>query len=101
MTSRCRTIYKYVLEITDRQVIDVPRSFEPLCVQVQNGCLCLWAEVEFAGLASGANVMQRVIEIYGTGNPHPADPSFLRSYIGTVQMMDGLVWHVYDGGFCD
>jgi hypothetical protein len=45
--------------------------------------------------------MQRVIEIYGTGNPHPADPSFLRSYIGTVQMMDGLVWHVYDGGFCD
>lgn len=98
MTKRCRTIHKYVLEITDRQIIDIPGSFEPLCVQNQGGQLCLWAEVEFEG-AMAANESRRIIDIYGTGSP--MGDSFFSTYIGTAQMPSGLVWHVYDGGFCD
>lgn len=99
MSDSRRTIHKYVLEIADRQTIDVPPSFDPLCVQVQDGRLCLWAEVEFDRLLHDTDTHQRIIEIYGTSNP--IGDSFFSSYVGTAQMPDGLVWHVYDGGFDD
>lgn len=84
-----RTIWKYPLEITDEQFIDVPLGSEPLSVQVQNDQLCIWV------LVTNHNrpTKEQPIRIYGTG--HPVE-SLHRDYVGTVQTMGGaLVWHVF------
>lgn len=41
-----KTIYKYPLDVTDRQVIAMPEDAEILTVQVQNGKPMLWAVVD-------------------------------------------------------
>jgi len=40
------SIWKYPLQVTDAQTIDVPEGSEALSVQVQNGTPCLWARVD-------------------------------------------------------
>lgn len=82
-----KRIFKYPLEITDRQVIVLPIGVKPLSVQMQNGQMCLWAEVDTA-----ADSTVRTIFVFGTGNPMPEEPG---EYISTVQDYMGLVWHVY------
>lgn len=41
-----KRIFKYQLEITDRQTILLPHDAEILSVQVQNQKPCLWAKVD-------------------------------------------------------
>ena len=83
-------IWKYPLELTDEQVIHVPRSPQFLSCQIQNGKPCIWALVD-------PELRSKAISVYvvGTGNPVPegvADADFM----GTVQMAGGsLVWHVF------
>lgn len=84
-----KTIYKYTLELNDRQEIVMPALAEILCVQMQDGKAHLWAEVE-----SNATKYTRIIGIFGTGNPIPSNP---KAYIGTIQIpLHGLVFHVYE-----
>lgn len=84
-------IFKYPLELTDSQIIDMPKGAEILCVQNQRGNLCLWAEVN-----PEAAMTKRKIELHGTGNEIGlGDPGF---YIGTAQWGDAFVWHIYDKG---
>jgi len=79
-----QTIYKYPLEITDRQSVWMPARAKLLTVQMQHGVLCLWAEVDTMNPDE-----EIAIAVYGTGNPCAGG-----QYIGTAQ--DGpLVWHVY------
>lgn len=87
-----KTIYKYPLQVTDHQKIAMPTDAKILTCQLQNGVLCLWAEVEIvAPELSGVDI--RDIEIYGTGRK--MDERYNRDYIATVQMFGGsLVWHV-------
>lgn len=83
-----RTIWKYELRITDVQSVDLPGGSTPLSVGEQNGRLVLWAVVE-----PEARRWPYSIRIVGTGNPFPdANECYL---IGTVQMSNGLVWHVF------
>lgn len=87
------TIYKYNLEITDRQYIHMPDKYKILSVQEQNGLLTMWAIVDTNQPTSGAQ-----IHIIGTGNPID-EPDKLFEYwefIDTVQSNNGLVWHVFD-----
>ncbi len=88
--STARQIFKYPLVIGN-QNISIPAVHKPLCIQMQNGMPCLWAEVD----PSEAAVWKHVL-IVGTG--HPFHPEGF-SYVGTVQ--DGpYVWHCYvEGGF--
>lgn len=81
-----KTIYKYPLQITDRQTIDMPGDAQLLTVQMQLGVPCLWALVE-------PEMPQRnhVIQIYGTG--HPADDAGV--YIATFQT-GPYVFHVFE-----
>lgn len=80
-----KKIYKYQLEIGSN-VLSVPVGmFKPLCVQMQNGCMTLWAEV------ADDRISTVTIQVFGTGWEIPDD---LR-YIGTVQYSDGTVWHAY------
>ena len=85
-----KTIYKYPLEITDRQVIEIPAGSEILSAQMQRGQLCLWVLVH-----TYEAPRHRDVYIFGTGNPIPQ--GFDRGYclfVGTVQQ-GPLVWHIF------
>ena len=84
-----RTIWKYPLEITDRQNVLMPEGAEILSAQMQRDTLCLWALVN-----PDAPEQRREIEVLGTGN-HATESK--RRYIATVQMCGGsLVWHIFE-----
>lgn len=82
-------IYKYAINITDEQVIELPKGAEILTAQLQDKILQMWAIVN-----PNAEKQKRVIEIYGTGHPFPFGMAE-RKYIATVQK-DGLVWHIFE-----
>lgn len=85
-----RTIWKYPLEIADRQVVRMPSGAQVLSAQVQHGQLCLWAIVD-----DDRDVADTQVHIAGTGHPLDAiNPSW--RHVGTVQMLEGrLVFHVF------
>lgn len=43
-----KTIWKFPLEVTDEQVLMVPKGAKLLTVQKQDGKPCLWCEVDSA-----------------------------------------------------
>lgn len=78
-------IYKFILDIADRQTIDLPENYQILSIQKQNDRMALWVLVD--GLQEVHPVHFR---IYGTG--HEVKSGL--EYISTVQI-DNLVWHVF------
>lgn len=83
------TIYKYRLAIQDEVILEAHELFRPIHVAEQHpGELYLWALVDTAS----PRCMQG-IRIYGTGQPFEDDSPF-EHYVGSVCMMNGLVWHV-------
>lgn len=88
-----RAIWKFPLQLVDYQEVIVPGGVGPLCVQVQDGAPCLWAEVD-PDASSGA----LAVMIFGTG--HALDESEHKRfrYLSTFQMHGGaLVFHAYVG----
>ncbi len=84
------TVFKYELEVTDRQEIPLPPRATILSAQVQQGKVCLWAEVDYDELYLAE---PRHIRIHGTG--HPVTESL--RFIDTVQLSGGkLVFHVFE-----
>lgn len=82
-------IYKYPLEVTDRQTVYLPYNYKILTAQLQFGVLQMWALVDELENLS----VPVTIAIYGTGNPMPDEPG---EYISTFQLRDGaLVFHVF------
>ena len=82
------TIWKFKLEVTGKQLIEVPTGAIALSVQTQNNDPCIWA------LVNPSNPKEnRAIEIFGTGNPIRQGE---RSFIGTFQLSNGLVFHVFE-----
>jgi len=81
-------IFKYPLQIIDRQILKLPVGARKLSVQNQGGFVCLWALVD-------PNAEKRPVEIfiYGTGNPIDQDIT-RQLYIDTVQQGQ-FVWHVF------
>jgi hypothetical protein len=87
MTQR---IFKYPLQITDEQHIEIPGQPIFLSAQFQGDQLCLWALV----FPDNPKVLH-TFRIVGTGHPLPDDMGF---HIGTVQQPGmPLVWHVFEG----
>lgn len=86
-----RTIYKYALDITDVQRVEMPAGARLLHVANQRDELCLWALVDAA-----RPTVDRFIGVVGTGNPAP-DIDDDADYVGTAQV-GSFVWHVFDGG---
>ena len=85
-----KTIWKYPLEITDQQFVEVPEGSELLTVQMQNGTPQLWVKCD----NNKPKVFKR-IRIYGTGHKLWADDE---TYLATFQVYDGdLVFHVFVG----
>jgi hypothetical protein len=87
-----RVIWKYPIEITDDQSIDMPSYAEILSVQIQNGVPCIWALVDPDGEKE-----TRKFEIFGTGNPIMVDIGVERTFIGSFFSHDNkLVWHLFE-----
>lgn len=85
-----KSIWKFQLETTDIQIIEMPADVEILTIQIQNGVPCIWALV-----SPDAPKRKVAFEIYGTGNPVPENAK--RKYIGTYQLEKGaLVFHCFE-----
>ena len=81
-----KVIWEFPLVIEDVQIIELPRNYEILTIQVQNGIACLWAMV-----SPEVPKEKIIIEIIGTGELISIAG---RQYIGTVQLFE-LVFHVF------
>lgn len=82
-------IWKWQIEVTDRQTVMMPAGAKLLDVQMQNGKCCMWALCD-----QNAPKEPRYLATYGTGNPVPDNAG---EYIATFQMCEGtLVFHVFE-----
>lgn len=87
------TIWKFPLELTDTQQVEMPIGTQILTAQIQNGSIMLWGIVPDDEV-NKCSTMLLTIEIHGTGST-TRSPHGL-TYIGTVQSHDGMfVWHVF------
>ena len=85
-----KKIFKYQLETTDVQRIEMPQGAKILTIQMQNRVPCLCALVE-----PNATVTKRTFEIFGTG--HNVPDNVLREYVGTYQLKNSqLVFHCFE-----
>lgn len=85
-----KRIFKYSLEILDRQEVELPAGAKILSVQAQNGLPQIWAMVD----DSQVKTDMVHIRIIGTGYEIPDADSL--EYIGTVQLINGeCVFHVF------
>lgn len=83
------TIWKFELETTDNQFIEIPKGAQLLAVQTQSDKPCLWALVD-----PNAEKEKRCFEVFGTGHVINSNN---REYIGTYQLNGGnLVFHVFE-----
>lgn len=84
-----RAVWKFPIEITDRQVLQMPHGAQIHYVAVQHEKICLWASVD-----TNVDLEERVIIVAGTG--HAISDTDLR-YIGTVQFYrEDLVFHIFE-----
>lgn len=84
-------IYRYELEITDVQQIEMPRYSQILCVKTKNNTPCLWVEVY-----PNDPLVTNQFRIIGTGNPMVSSKDTSLKYLGTILTHnEGFVWHVY------
>ena len=81
-------IFKWPLQTTDFQEIEMPIGAEILCVQMQHGRPQVWALVDETNVTENRSFIT-----CGTGNPVPEN---IGEYIGTYQIENGvLVFHVF------
>jgi len=84
-------IWKFKLDICDRQSIALPKGAKILCVQTQKETPCIWAIV--SNTKDGGK-QYHSFAIYGTGHEHEAIGG---TYIGTFQLQEGMfVYHVFE-----
>ena len=85
-----KTIYKYTLEATEHQVIEMPKNAEILHIDVQHGKPCLWALVD-----TGLDKEKRAFYTFATGQDINGDLGTI-NHIGTYQLQGGAyVFHVF------
>lgn len=85
-----KRVYKYPVEISDIQTINLPLGAQILSVQVQNGSPYIWACVN-----PSADSEPRRFRLYGTG--HNIECNNLLKHIGTFQLFGGrLVYHLFE-----
>ena len=86
------TIWKFELESTQLQAIEMPLDAEILTVQVQDNIPCIWALVD-----PTKKTGKRVFDIFGTGCDITSGGGIDREYIGTYQVNNGMfVFHVFE-----
>ena len=87
-----KTIWKFQLETTDKQSIEMPIGAVILSVQTQHDILCMWAMVDTEDVKE-----TRFFEVFGTGHEVHCDMGVMRKHIGTYQVSGGnLVFHLFE-----
>jgi|21_taG_2_1085346.scaffolds.fasta_scaffold22647_3 hypothetical protein len=88
-----QAVWKYPLQVTDEQIIEVPVGAEPLKAEMQNDELCLWMLVN-----PEVSTVKKKVHVHGTG--HPVSDFVTRSdYVDSFMLHDGaLVFHVFVTG---
>jgi len=88
-----KQIFKYSLQIADRQEISMPVGANILCVKMQYGNPVLYAIVD-KGFDEKENI---VIGVYGTGHDIKENEcTGYNQYLGTfLTANDSLVFHVF------
>ena len=88
-------IWKYEIEIRDDQVIDIPAHGEILHLGVQltlqKEIPCIWVKVNPYNKG-----VKRHFIVYGTGHSIDEDEDTVLSYIGTFQLTNGFVGHLFE-----
>jgi hypothetical protein len=82
-----RTIWKYTLDHTDEQTIQVPKNFTVMSTGDVDGQCVLWAMVD-----SEAETIPVRVRMFGTGNP--VDLPGRWRFMGTVQQPQ-FAWHIF------
>ena len=89
------TIYKYKLSV-DTEII-LPLSAEILSVGCQTAGtmeekedICIWIKIN-----TELQLYKRYFKVYGTGHEINEETK-QHKFIGTVQMKNGLVWHIFE-----
>lgn len=84
------TIWKFSLDATD--TVKIPITHRIISVGEQDGHITLWAIVD-----PGSRIIDKTFLVVGTGDRGwRMDGIMQRNFVGTVQMEDGLVWHVFE-----
>ena len=81
------TIFKYTLGLADKQVVSVPKEWDFLDFQEQNGQIVFWMQ----GSPEQILMTDEVFYIVGTGQ---LVPKKAHHYHASVQVGD-FVWHIY------
>ena len=85
-----KKIYKYTLQIEDKQTLKLPEGSKILSVAEQNNSIVLYALVN----TDTENVERVSVIIHGTG--HPANDVEDYAFLGTVKLYGGdLMFHVF------
>lgn len=83
-----RRMFRYVISVDDEPHI-IPLSHSPVAVAAIGPAVVeFWAEC-----TQGAWQPDRTFQVFGTGQPLPADAKWVGTCARTVQ---GLVWHLYE-----
>jgi len=84
-----KTIYKYPIQITDEQEIQMPCDANVIHAGLDpQGTPCLWVEVDTAAPTEPVSVL-----VVGTGNPMPY---VAHTHLGSF-VQGPFVWHVFLG----
>lgn len=84
-----KTIYKYPIEITDSQEIEMPINAEAIHAGLDpQGTPCVWATVRTDNKKEDVTIY-----VVGTGNPVPV---MARRHVGSFNQ-GPFVWHVFIG----
>lgn len=84
-------IWKFPLEVADRQTVAMPAGSRIIAVQAQDGQPCIWAAV----YVDEKRTEHRVFDIIGTG--HQRERIHHRCHVGTFTSRGGcLVFHVFE-----
>lgn len=85
-----RAIWKFQLDICSPEAL-MPEGSNILSIQVQGDTLCMWAEVE----TSAPSTLMVKFRAFGTGHQLPEPGEWKGQFISTVQLPNGLVFHIY------
>lgn len=84
-----KTIYKYPIEITDSQEVEMPINAEAIHAGLDpQGTPCVWATVDNQNATEAVTVL-----VVGTGNPIPQRA---RRHVGSFNQ-GPFVWHIFVG----
>lgn len=88
-TEEVKRVFKYGLNFTDQQDLELPLNAEVLTAQIQNGQLFIWALVKESNMGFPE---KRTFRVAGTGHPIEGNVK----YIATFQYGAGFVFHVFE-----